>query len=264
LGQVVGTAFHSNGAAFNFIETHGKLTVISDAISPLSGNAINDKDEVLGSLGFPNYGILNPHGVISPIDTSGANGTAFVEGFNNLDQITGEVCDSVTCHGFIDRDGVFTKIDPPTPHSRSVRELTIWVRWSVAISIARAMVTLISIPRAISLLFKTRTLPQQWAERGPDAVNDLDQIVGSYIDAAGNFHAFLATPNLSPFALATTASLADPVPEPSTWAMMLIGLAGLGFLCLRTRATKLASSVASQHRRGHCPLRAGARESTLV
>jgi len=53
LGQVVGTAFYSNGTSQNFIDTHGKFSVISDAISPLSGNAINDKDQVLGSLGFP-------------------------------------------------------------------------------------------------------------------------------------------------------------------------------------------------------------------
>ena len=108
-GQVVGTAFRSNGTGFNFIDTRGKFTVISDAISPLLGNAINDKDEVLGTLGFPNYGILDAHGVISPIDTSGANGTALVEGFNNFDQFTGEVFDSTGTFGFIDTNGVFTR-----------------------------------------------------------------------------------------------------------------------------------------------------------
>jgi hypothetical protein len=203
----------------------------------------------------------NPHGVISPIDTSGANGTAFVEGFNNLDQITGEVCDSVTCHGFIDKDGVFTKIDPPNASfafGQGINDLGQVVGGyfdsagdGYTYLDAQGHFTTVQDPNASAAMGGT----------GPDAVNDLNQIVGSYIDAEGNFHAFLATPNLGLFALATTPTLADPVPEPSTWAMMLIGLAGLGVLGLRTRATKLASSVASQDRRGHCPLRAGARES---
>jgi hypothetical protein len=33
------------------------------------------------------------------------------------------------------------------------------------------------------------------------------------------------------------------VPEPSTWAMMLMGLAGLGLVGLRSRASKLVSSA---------------------
>ena len=160
-GQVVGTAFYSNGSGFNFIDTRGKFTVISNAISPLGSNAINDRDQVLGNLGFPNYGVLNSQGIISPIDTSGANGTALVEGFNNLDQLAGELCDSVTCHGFTETNGVFTKSTPPTPHSRSPRGLTIWVRGWAHISTTRAMVfTPSSIRRAISPHSKTRTLPQ--------------------------------------------------------------------------------------------------------
>jgi PEP-CTERM motif len=58
----------------------------------------------------------------------------------------------------------------------------------------------------------------------------LGQIAGFYFDAQGNTHSFFATPNL--FSLATNAAspLADAVPEPSTWAMLLIGVAGLGWL----------------------------------
>jgi PEP-CTERM motif len=72
----------------------------------------------------------------------------------------------------------------------------------------------------------------------PYAINDLDQIVGDYTDAQGDLHAFFATPNLGLFAFATAAPLADPVPEPSTWAMMLMGLAGLGLVGLRSRPSK--------------------------
>ena len=42
----------------------------------------------------------------------------------------------------------------------------------------------------------------------------------------------------------SAASFSDPaVPEPSTWAMMLMGLMGLGFVGWRTSASKHPSSV---------------------
>jgi PEP-CTERM motif-containing protein len=63
----------------------------------------------------------------------------------------------------------------------------------------------------------------------------LGQIAGFYFDAQGNTHSFFATPNL--FSLATNAAspLADAVPEPSTWAMMLLGFVGLGLTGYRQR-----------------------------
>jgi uncharacterized membrane protein len=240
LGQVVGTAFYSNGTRQNFIDTHGKFNVISDAISPLLGNAINDKDEVLGSLGFPNYGILDAHGVISPINTSGGNGTVFVEGFNNLDQLAGELCDSVTCHGLTDTNGVFTKIDPPNAsfaYGQGINDLGQVVgayfdsaNNGYAYLYTRGHFTTIQDPNASAAMSGT----------APYAINDLDQIVGIYTDAQGDLHAFFATPNLGLFALATAGPLADPVPESSTWAMMLVGFAGLGWLA-RLRRRNLTS-----------------------
>ncbi len=230
-GQVVGTAFYSNGSGFNFIDTRGKFTVISNAISPLGSNAINDRDQVLGNLGFPNYGVLNSQGIISPIDTSGANGTALVEGFNNLDQLAGELCDSVTCHGFTETNGVFTKIDPPNASfafAQGVNDLGQGVG-AYLDNAGNGFYTFIDTKGDFTILQD----PNASAVMGgtePYAINDLDQIVGSYNDAAGNPHVFFATPNLFPFAFTAATRLADPVPEPSTWVLMLTGLAGLGSL----------------------------------
>jgi hypothetical protein len=49
-----------------------------------------------------------------------------------------------------------------------------------------------------------------------NGINDLGQVVGFYTDANGNTIGFETT-----------------IPEPSTWAMTLLGFAGLGFLGYR-------------------------------
>jgi hypothetical protein len=49
-----------------------------------------------------------------------------------------------------------------------------------------------------------------------NGINDLGHIVGFYTNADGN-----------------TVGFETSVPEPSTWAMMLLGFAGLGFLAYR-------------------------------
>jgi hypothetical protein len=111
-GQIVGTASYSNGSSHNFIDTHGTFAVISDAVSLNFSDAINDTDQVLGSLGYPNFGVLNAHGVITPINLSGDTGSASFNGFNNFDQFTGTVC-ILECEGFIDTKGVFVQLGYP-------------------------------------------------------------------------------------------------------------------------------------------------------
>jgi hypothetical protein len=68
--------------------------------------------------------------------------------------------------------------------------------------------------------------------------------------APGNGFGFTYDLATKPVAKALTPAVFDfpisqssTVPEPSTWAMTLMGLAGLGFVGLRSRAPKLASSV---------------------
>jgi PEP-CTERM motif len=56
-------------------------------------------------------------------------------------------------------------------------------------------------------------------------------------DATSETLSFLAKGNLPvpPFALVSDVSLTGGVPEPSTWAMMLVGFGGLGFAAYRSR-----------------------------
>jgi hypothetical protein len=92
-------------------------------------------------------------------------------------------------------------------------------------------------------------------------VNDLGEIVGSYVGADGNTHGYIDNNGVftsfdPPGSASTTINgindkgdivgfytnpatdtvdgfVGTPVPEPSTWAMMLAGFAGLGFLGYR-------------------------------
>jgi hypothetical protein len=64
-----------------------------------------------------------------------------------------------------------------------------------------------------------------------EGINNLGDITGGYVAYVG--------PGDFPF----RGFLATPVPEPSTWAMMLIGFAGLGFVGYR-RTRKPASIAA--------------------
>lgn len=52
------------------------------------------------------------------------------------------------------------------------------------------------------------------------------------------------SPGSPPFALLDSVTL-TAVPEPSTWAMMILGFAGLGFAAHRRRATLLRSAVSA-------------------
>ena len=64
-----------------------------------------------------------------------------------------------------------------------------------------------------------------WTNTFAEAINDRGQIAGYGMDPSGQYDAFLLT------------SYPINVPEPSKWAMMLLGFAGLGFAAYRRART---------------------------
>jgi hypothetical protein len=238
-GQIVGDSFYAGtGKNYVFLDTRGTFTNIADgnAFFPLY-SSLNDRDQVFGEGAF-GYGILNVHGVITPINLSGAYSSASPSGFNNLDQVVGTVSGSAgCCQAFIDTKGVFTQFGYPNASYTGGYAINDWGQVvgpyydsagnGYGFLYTNGHFTTFQDPNAAMLGTE------------PLAINDLDQVVGWYYDAHENIHSFLATPNLSSFAATASAPLADAVPEPSTWVMMLTGLMGLGFLGLRRRASKL-------------------------
>ena len=226
----------------NFIDTHGKFTVIPNAISPIS---INDRGEVLGFGAFPSgadgYGVLNPKGVFTPIDLSGAPG-ASPSAFNNLGQFAGTVCDSAGCHAFIDTKGVFTKFDVfNASFFVAVSGINDWGQVAGVYFDSAGGHGFLYTKGHLTTIQDLNASPGM-GDTWPTAFNDLGEIAGFYYDAEGAFHSFLGTPRLGLFASAAAAQLANPIPEASTWAMMLMGLTGLGFVGLRSRNSKPFSS----------------------
>jgi probable HAF family extracellular repeat protein len=226
-GQILGVSvYFSTGKSYVFLDTHGTFTNIADPSVFFPLLSLNDRDQALGEGPSFGFGVLNAHGVITPTNLSGAPGSAFPDGLNNLGQFTGTVCDAV-CHGFIDTKDVFTKLDYPNATFTGGNGINDWGQVVGVYSDGAGDDNGFLYTNGH---FTTIDDPNSFPPFGTDplVINDLGQTAGWYYDAQENMHSFLATPNLFSFATNAAAPLADTVPEPSTWAMMLFGFAGLG------------------------------------
>ncbi len=77
-----------------------------------------------------------------------------------------------------------------------------------------------------------------WTDTQAVAINNLGDILG-YGEYQGGQYGFLLKP------MASAALFATPVPELSTWAMLIVGFAGLGLAGYRRPAKALSRQPAS-------------------
>jgi hypothetical protein len=71
----------------------------------------------------------------------------------------------------------------------------------------------------------------------PFSISDALTGSGSFgFESVGNFNYFSERLSLSPQTITVTVDGVSAVPEPSTWAMMILGFAGLGFIAYRRKS----------------------------
>jgi hypothetical protein len=245
-GTAVGYLYTTNGGVpvdnqFGFYEKGGSFFHVDDPKTPTSTPpGILIENQLLGvtnnglAVGFYNsvgMDAMGDHAVshgytydiatktfsadINDPSASLTNGGTVAAAINNSDEVAGFFTDgSGVMHGFIDNGGVFTTVSGPGATQTQLLGLNdkgMAVGFDVVGGVMHGIL--------YDVATKTFTIVDPAGSAGTtlNGINDLGQIVGFFVDGSGN----------------TDGLLANPVPEPSTWAMILAGFAGLGWLGLR-------------------------------
>ena len=226
---------------FGFYEQGGVFHMVNNPATPNCGATPNPCDmnvitenQLIGvnnanlAVGFYNDIHGDSHGYTYNIPTNtfspdilfpGAVSTV-TAAINNSDEIAGFFTDSSgVIHGFIENGMDFTPVDPPgsvETELLGINDNGLAVGFYCVSSgcPAGSMHGLL-----FNILTDTFTTinPFGFATTTLNGINDRNQIVGFFVDANGN----------------TDGLLANPIPEPSTWIMILAGFAVLGGLGLR-------------------------------
>jgi uncharacterized membrane protein len=226
-GQIVGTEVFGapgQGTSEVFLDNHGKFTNIANS-NDFVAIGINDRGQILGFNPNTGAGIVETHGVLTPLpNVTGAAFTSY-NGFNNLGQFVGIYFEGGQ-FAFVETKGVFTVINDPAAGPGGFTDA------QGINDFGQIVGQYCDSSRNCHGFLDTNNhfinIDDPNASPGstfPLLINDVDQILGAYADSAGNFPSFLAT---------------DPpgAPEASTWVMMLMGFAGLGLATYGRRRGK--------------------------
>lgn len=229
---------------FGFYEQGGVFHMVNNPKTPDCGMGVCDpgvitENQLIGvnnanlAVGFYNDIHGDSHGYTFDIATKtfspdinfpGAVSTV-TAAINNLDDITGFYTDSMGTHGFIDDSGHFTTVDPPGATETQLLGLN-----DNGIADGFAMIGGFQHGILYNSLTKMFTIldPPGSTQTTLNGLNNAGDVVGFFVDAAGN----------------TDGTLGTPVPEPTTWVMILTGFIGLGWLGLgRSRQSQVARAA---------------------
>jgi hypothetical protein len=239
IGTRTGYTYPTNlGVAFDFqfgfYERGGAFTMVKNPKTPdcsVSGacdSGVITENQLIGvnnkdlAVGFYNDKHGNSHGYTYDIatntfsaDINDPNAVSTVTAaINNSDEIAGFFTDSSgVIHGFIDNGG-FSTVDAPGATETQLLGLN-----DKGIADGFAVIGGVQHGILFDSLTDAFTVldPPGSTSTTLNGLNDAGDVVGFFVDAAGN----------------TDGTLGTPVPEPTTWLMILAGFAGLGCLSLR-------------------------------
>ena len=219
-----------NDANFGFTDVGGTFTSVNDPNTPAAALTFN---QLLGvnsgntAVGFYTDANGNNHGYTYSIgsktfstDINDPNAVSTTTAaINNAGNLAGFYTDAngVT-HGFLDQGGTFLSVDAPGATTTQLFGLNN-TGLAVGIDVVGGAMNGILYDIATGT-FTTLADPNGVGTTTFNGVNDLGQVVGFYVDGAGN----------------TNGLLANPVPEPASFAVLGAGLAGATLLRRRRRA----------------------------
>lgn len=216
-GGVASYAFMSNGGAMTNLGTLGTWS---------QAWGVNDRDQVVGVAGINGgayHAFLYNNGAMSDLGTlGGPNSQAY--DINNNGQVVGFASiNSVAYHAILYSNGAMSDLGTlggSYSYSLSINNNGQAVGVSSIVGNATYHAFLYSDGSLVDL---NNLLPQGsgWELTAASDINDLGQVVGR-ATINGQSHAFLMTPTA-------------PVPEPETYAMMLVGLGLIGFIARRRK-----------------------------
>src|SRR5579864_7030187 len=245
IGTLTGYTYPTNNGVpvdfqFGFYEKGGVFTMVNNPKTPdcsVAGacdSGVITENQLIGvnnsdlAVGFYNDRHGDSHGYTFDIATKtfsadinfpGAVSTV-TAAINNSDEIAGFFTDSAgAIQGFIKDGSVFTSVEAP---GAAETELLGINDKGLAVGFECAVAGCSGGPQhgiLFNSLTDTFTIldPPGSTATTFNGLNDRGQIVGFFGDAKGN----------------TDGVLGTPIPEPTTWVMMLAGFAGLGWLGLR-------------------------------
>jgi hypothetical protein len=252
-GWSVGTSGASSGREAVLWSPTGRATVLQAVGAQGAGfaNFINNSGWIAGgsssldAAGLHFDAVLwSPSGKATVLKDVGGQGDSFTEGLNGTGQTVGF---SRTASGqdavLWSRSGKATVLQDAGGQGHSFAGAINDFGWSVGDSDTATGSDAVLWSPSGKATDLGAVLGPAWSDTQPVGINDLGDIVGTGAFEGGTFGFLLKPEGVNSWALesVSAASFSDTaVPEPSTWAM---GLMGLGFVGWRTRALKRASSA---------------------
>jgi hypothetical protein len=241
-GQIVGFAntitppdfgFYYLASGGSYIAFPPSATVLPADVSSFSG--YNDHGAVAGNTSTE--GFISQGGVVTMINPPTSTSTV-VNAINNSGDAVGQfdplvpVNPLVNQEAFLYQNGVYTTLLPPNAdfvEATGINDLGVVVGYFEENPITLASGIQVTPTLGFTYfdgVYKELSVPGE-IETELFGINDSSEVVGYYGDEMGNANGFTAL----------------AAPEPSTWALLLTGFAGLGFAAYRPGKRRRALSV---------------------